>query len=111
MKISFHGAAQEVTGSCTLVETAKIKFLVDCGMFQGQEFSSHRNWDDFAFDPKTIDYVFLTHAHADHCGRLAKLYKDGFRGRVFATGATRELAKLIMLDSAGIIKEEALQHR
>ncbi|MFA5013255.1 MAG: MBL fold metallo-hydrolase [Candidatus Paceibacterota bacterium] len=101
MKISFHGAAREVTGSCILIETGKTRFLVDCGMFQGED-DYKRNSSAFSFDPRSIDFVLLTHAHVDHCGRLPKLYRDGFRGRVFTTKPTADLAKLMMLDSAKI---------
>ncbi len=111
MKISFHGACREVTGSCILIETKKVKFLVDCGMFQGESFATSRNFDDFSFDPKTIDFVLLTHAHTDHCGRLPKLYKDGFKGKIYCTGATRDLTGLMLADSARIIGQEAREHR
>jgi metallo-beta-lactamase family protein len=107
MRISFHGACREVTGSCTLIETKKTKFLVDCGMFQGEHFASSRNFDDFDFDPFKIDFVLLTHAHIDHCGRIPKLYKHGFRGKVYCTDATKDLAALMLEDSAGIIASEA----
>lgn len=110
MKISFHGAAGEVTGSCILVETAKTKFLVDCGMFQGSRFAREENFEPWAFDPKDIDFVLLTHAHVDHCGRLPKLSKDGFKGKIYCTPATRDLAEIIMLDSAKVMKEEVLRH-
>lgn len=107
MNISFHGACREVTGSCHLVETGKTKFLVDCGLFQGREFFTPKNLDKFDFNPKQIDFVLLTHAHLDHCGRLPKLYQEGFRGKIYATPATRDLAEVMLLDSARVIGEEA----
>mgnify|MGYP000907473997 CR=1 FL=1 len=110
MKISFHGAAKEVTGSCILVETKKSRFLVDCGMFQGSQFAREENFEDWPFDPSSLDFVLLTHAHVDHCGRLPKLYKDGFKGRIYSTAATRDLAEIILLDSAKVLKEEAMRH-
>ena len=107
MTISFHGACREVTGSCLLVETAKTKFLVDCGIFQGRDFSSAKNLAPFDFNPTEIDFVLLTHAHMDHCGRLPKLYKDGFRGKVYSTTATMDFAQIMLLDSAKVILQEA----
>jgi len=108
IKLSFHGACREVTGSCNLLEHEGKKFLVDCGIFQGERFSAERNLEDFHFDPKEIAYVFLTHAHVDHCGRLPKLYKDGFRGQVFCTEPTRDLTEIMLLDAARIIAHEAM---
>lgn len=108
MKISFHGACREVTGSCVLIRTKKVNFLLDCGMFQGEHYALNRNFDDFDFDPKTINFVLLSHAHIDHCGRLPKLYKDGFRGKIFSTSATRDLTKLMLTDSARIIARESI---
>lgn len=110
MKISFHGAASEVTGSCILVQTSKSTFLVDCGMFQGSRFAREENFDPWPIDPKDLDFVLLTHAHLDHCGRLPKLYQDGFVGKIYSTHATKDLAEIIMLDSAGVMKEEAMRH-
>ncbi|MGI6348112.1 MAG: MBL fold metallo-hydrolase [Patescibacteria group bacterium] len=107
MKISFHGASREVTGSCILVETRKSKFLLDCGMFQGEDYVNNRNLDDFSFAPEEINFVLLTHAHIDHCGRLPKLYKHGFSGKIYSTAATRDLAALMLEDSAKIIYSEA----
>ncbi len=107
IKLSFHGACQEVTGSCHLVETDSVKFLVDCGIFQGGDFYASRNWDEFAFDPKEIDFVILTHAHMDHAGRLPKLYKDGFRGKVYCVEPTKDFAYLMLYDSARIAQKEA----
>lgn len=109
MKISFHGACREVTGSCILVETKNSRFLLDCGMFQGEEYGLNRNYEDFAFDPKTIDFVLLSHAHIDHCGRLPKLYRDGFKGKIYCTAPTRDLTKLMLEDSAKIISYEAAE--
>jgi len=107
MKISFHGACREITGSCHLVETNKAKFLVDCGLFQGRDFFTKKNFDPFDFDPAEIDFVLLTHAHLDHCGRLPKLYEEGFHGKIFSTSATKDLAEVILLDSARVIAQEA----
>lgn len=107
MKISFHGAAKTVTGSCTLIETNGIKFLIDCGLFQGVEFATDENLKPFGFEPKEISFVLLTHAHADHCGRLPRLYKEGFAGKVYCTAPTKDLAEITFLDSAKIINEEA----
>jgi metallo-beta-lactamase family protein len=107
MKLSFHGAAGEVTGSCTLVETPSTRVLVDCGLFQGNGEAHTKNEAPFAFDPSTIDAVILTHAHIDHIGRLPKLVKEGFKGRVFATHPTRLLAKLMWQDAARVMKDEA----
>ncbi len=106
MQISFHGACQEVTGSCTLVESNDFKFLVDCGSFQGEEFSSEKNAQDFLFDPVSIDFVLLTHSHLDHCGRLVKLMKDGFGGNIYCTAPTKDLVSVILLDAAKIMAEK-----
>ncbi|MFA5021834.1 MAG: MBL fold metallo-hydrolase [Patescibacteria group bacterium] len=107
MKVSFHGACREVTGSCILVETKKSKFLVDCGIFQGKHFYSPRNLDLFSFDAKSIDFVLLTHAHLDHCGRLPKLVEEGFAGTVYSTDATADFAEIMLLDSANVILHES----
>ena len=108
IKISFHGACREVTGSCTLVEYNDHKFLVDCGAFQGEHFVLANNEEEFLFKPAEIDCLFLTHAHMDHCGRLPKLFKDGFRGKIYATAATVDLAEVMLIDAAKIIAKEAL---
>jgi len=107
MKISFHGADQDVTGSCHLLECAGKRILVDCGMYQGGRELAEENAEPFGFDPKSIDFLLLTHAHLDHCGRIPLLVKRGFMGEVITTAATVELARLIMLDSAGLQEEEA----
>lgn len=110
MRISFHGADHGVTGSCHMVECAGKRILIDCGLFQGGHELDEDNAEPFGFDPKAIDLLLLTHAHLDHCGRIPLLAKRGFRGEIITTAATRELARLVMLDSAHLQEEEA-QHR
>ena len=107
MKLSFHGADQNVTGSCHLVECAGKRILIDCGMYQGSREIKEENSAPFGFDPADIDYLLLTHAHLDHCGRIPLLAKLGFSGEIITTAATVELARLVMLDSAGLQEEEA----
>jgi len=101
MKVSFCGACREVTGSCILVETDECKFLVDCGLFQDDK-SKIKNTYRFPFNPLDIDFVLLTHAHIDHCGRLPKLCREGFCGNIYATPATINLAEQMMMDSAKV---------
>ena len=103
MKITFFGAAHEVTGSCHLVETNTKRILFDCGMFQGGDFNEGRNADDFPFDPSTVDALLLSHAHTDHSGRIPKLMKDGFSGPIYATKGTAGIAKVIWNDAYKIM--------
>ncbi|MGC9529217.1 MAG: MBL fold metallo-hydrolase RNA specificity domain-containing protein [Candidatus Bipolaricaulaceae bacterium] len=105
MDISFWGAAKTVTGSCHLVEAGKARVLLDCGLFQGHD--EGRNRQPFAFNPKEIDFVVLTHAHLDHCGQLPRLAREGFRGEVVCTPPTADLTRLILLDAAHLQEEEA----
>jgi len=107
MKISFHGADQDVTGSCHLLECAGKRVLIDCGMYQGGRELVEENSGSFGFDPADIDFLLLTHAHLDHCGRIPLLVKRGFTGEVITTSASVELARLVMLDAAGLQEEEA----
>lgn len=107
MKISFHGADQGVTGSCHMVECAGKRILVDCGMYQGGREIDEENAKPFGFDPSSVDYLLLTHAHLDHCGRIPLLVRRGFSGEIITTSATAELARLVMLDAAGLEEEEA----
>ncbi len=107
MQISFHGAAREVTGSCHLVDTGKTRFLVDCGMFQGGRFAEKKNYDNFGFNPAELDFVILTHAHLDHCGRLPKLCLERFTGPIYCTAPTRDFAEIVLRDSARLILSEA----
>lgn len=110
MKLSFHGADRGVTGSCHLVECAGRRILIDCGLYQGGRELEEENAEPFGFDPAEIDFVLLTHAHLDHCGRLPLLVKRGFRGEIVTTAATRELSRLVMVDAAHLQEEEA-SHR
>ncbi|MFC1598206.1 MBL fold metallo-hydrolase [Patescibacteria group bacterium] len=111
MKLTFLGAARQVTGSCYLLETSTQKLLIDCGMFQGGKYSEEINFAEWPFQPSEISALLLTHAHLDHCGRIPKLVKDGFKGKIIATGATARLAQLIMEDSAHILEQEAKRHK
>ena len=104
MKIEFIGATHEVTGSCTLLEVCGKKHLVDCGMEQGTDVFENV---PIPVPADTIDAVFVTHAHIDHTGMLPKLYKDGFRGSIFATEATCDLCNIMLRDSAHIQESEA----
>ena len=92
MELSFHGADRDVTGSCHRLECAGKNLLIDCGMFQGGRELEEENAAPLGFDPAALDFLLLTHAHLDHCGRLPLLVKRGFRGEIIATAATRELA-------------------
>jgi metallo-beta-lactamase family protein len=102
-----YGAAKEVTGSCHLLECGGRRVLIDCGLFQGGREQDRENAKPFGFEPASIDVLLLTHAHLDHCGRIPKLVKEGFRGRILATAATRDLARIVMLDAASLQEEDA----
>ncbi len=106
IKLSFLGAARNVTGSQCLLEANNTRLLVDCGLYQEREFRS-RNWEPFRVSPNTLDAVLLTHAHLDHCGLLPKLVRDGFRGRIYCTEATAEIVRIMLLDSAKLQQEDA----
>lgn len=107
MRITFLGAASEVTGSCFLADSGKVRFLIDCGMFQGGRDADVKNVRAFAFDLRTLAFVVLSHAHLDHSGLLPRLAVLGFRGPVYATGATVDLLGVLLLDSAHIQEKEA----
>jgi metallo-beta-lactamase family protein len=107
MKISFHGAARGVTGSCHLVTCGETRILIDCGMFQGGHELAEENEGAFGFEPADVDFLLLTHAHLDHCGRIPLLVKRGFKGEIVTTHASRDLARLVLLDSAHLHEEEA----
>lgn len=107
VRLRFLGAAQSVTGSKYLLEIDSRKILVDCGMFQGKKELRLRNWEPLPVDPATIHTVIITHAHIDHIGYLPRLVKDGFRGRILCTHATKDLMKIMLRDTAKLQEEEA----
>lgn len=107
MKVTTLGAAGQVTGSCHLLEVGGVKYLVDCGLFQGGKRTEELNWEPWAFSPSEITALFLTHAHIDHSGRIPKLVKDGFRGKIYASRPTIELCKILLLDAAHIQESHA----
>src|SRR3989338_6485100 len=107
MKITFYGGAKSVTGANYLLDSGDIKILVDCGLYQGSKYSEDFNYEKFAYNPAEINFVFLTHSHTDHVGRLPKLFKEGFRGRVIASKQTIDLASKALPDNLNIITEEA----
>jgi metallo-beta-lactamase family protein len=107
MKITFIGGAGTVTGSKTLIESNGIRILIDCGQFQGIKPLRELNWQPLPVLPSTIDFVLLTHGHLDHCGWLPRLVNQGFEGKIYCTSPTKDIAKLILLDSAKIQEEEA----
>lgn len=107
MKITFIGGAGTVTGSKTLIESNGFRILIDCGLFQGLKALRQLNWDPLPVLPSTIDYVLLTHGHLDHCGWLPRLAAEGFTGKIYCTSPTKDVARLILLDSAKIQEEEA----
>ena len=113
-KLTFYGGARSVTGANYLLENnpdAKsgqtTSLLVDCGFFQGSKISENANNKPFAYNPSKINALLVTHAHIDHIGRIPKLARDGFNGKILSTPATRELAELMLFDSLGVLKKEA----
>ncbi|MFZ1730928.1 MAG: MBL fold metallo-hydrolase [Bacteroidota bacterium] len=100
INLSFHGAARNVTGSSHLLEVNGKRILLDCGLFQGRRAEAWDKNNDFSFDPATIDVLVLSHAHIDHSGKIPMLFKHGFRGPIICTAATRDLANIMLLDSA-----------
>ncbi len=106
MKIHFFGAARTVTGSRHLIELDGLKILLDCGLFQGKRDQANKINRTFQFDPSTLDLVVLSHAHIDHSGNLPRLVRDGFRGDIICTAATRDLASIMLRDSAHIQEQD-----
>jgi metallo-beta-lactamase family protein len=109
VELSFHGGVERVTGSCFLLKAGGLKILVDCGLFQGGPECDELNYSGFAFDPKDIDCLLLTHGHLDHCGRIPLLAKRGFRGKVVTTSATADIARVVLMDTAHINEEDYAQ--
>jgi metallo-beta-lactamase family protein len=108
--IHFCGGAGAVTGSNFLLESEETHFLVDCGLAQGRHTAEEENWEPFAYDPSKIQFLFVTHAHIDHIGRIPKLVRDGFRGRIISTEATKALARPLLMDCRELLAHDARKH-
>ena len=107
LRLSFYGGAGKVTGSNFLIESSRGKVLVDCGIEQGADFAEADVYGPFPYDVKAINALVVTHAHLDHVGRIPKLVKDGFRGKIYMTPPTKDLAELILRDSVNILGQDA----
>lgn len=107
VKLNFAGGAGTATGSNFLLEVGKIKILIDCGLYQGEKLAEEENRENFPFDPRSIDFLFITHGHLDHVGRIPKLAKEGFSGTIYSTPATKDIGELVMKDSVGLLTKEA----
>ena len=105
--LGFYGGVGSVTGANFMFNTGDQTFLVDCGLVQGDRFAQQINREDFAYNPATVDALFVTHAHADHIGRIPKLVRDGFKGQIYSTAATRDLAQIMFEDALKIMRMEA----
>src|SRR3989338_3291493 len=106
MTLTFYGGAKSVTGANYLLEEGELRILIDCGLYQGSKYAEELNYEKFPYEVGTVDYVFLSHSHTDHTGRLPKLYKEGFRGQVIASNATLDLAKKALPDNFSLMKKE-----
>lgn len=105
--IGFYGGVGSVTGANFMLDTGEQAMLVDCGLVQGDKFAAQINREDFPYDPSAVDVLFVTHAHADHIGRVPKLVRDGFRGKIYSTTATRDLSQVMFDDALNIMRMEA----
>ncbi len=99
MKLTFYGGATHVTGANHLMEAGGLKILVDCGMIQGSRYNDEMNYEKFEYDPASVDYLFVTHSHVDHMGRIPKLYRDGFRGKIYLTEPTAGIIQVALPDT------------
>ena len=107
MRIHFHGATRTTTGSMYLLEVNGQRLLLECGLYQGRRDESIERNSRFPFDPKSVDAAILSHAHIDHCGNFPNLCKQGFTGNIYSTFATRDLASIMLEDSASIQEADA----
>ena len=105
--LGFYGGVGSVTGANFMLDTGKIAILVDCGLVQGDRFAMVQNAEPFVYQPSTVDYLLVTHAHADHIGRIPKLVKDGFAGVIYGTTATKELSQTMLYDALKVMEHEA----
>ncbi len=109
MQLTFYGGCGEATGSNYVLESNGTKIMVDCGLHQGGHYAESENFLPFAYNPKEIKAIFITHSHLDHIGRLPNLVKNGFAGKIYSTGATRDFAELMLIDSESLLASEALR--
>lgn len=107
IRVTFAGGAVTATGSNFIIEVGNKRIMVDCGLYQGEKFAEKENREDFTYDVKGIDALFVTHGHLDHVGRIPKLFNDGYNGPIYSTPPTRDLGELIMLDSLRLLTREA----
>ncbi len=107
MKLTFYGGAQSVTGSNYLLESGDVRVLIDCGIFQGSTEAEIKNYATFPYDPPSVTAVFISHSHADHTGRLPKLFKEGFRGTIYATPPTVEMTRVALPDNLSLMTDQA----
>jgi metallo-beta-lactamase family protein len=107
VKLNFAGGAGTATGSNFLLEVGKIKILIDCGLYQGEKIAEAENRNNFPYDPNSIDFLFITHGHLDHVGRIPKLAKEGFSGTIYSTPATKDIGELVLKDSVGLLAKES----
>ncbi len=112
MRLTFYGGVREATGANYVLESGGKKIMIDCGIHQGSHYAERENFEPFAYDPKEISAVFITHSHLDHIGRLPSLVKAGFHGTIYSTGATKDFAELMLVDSEHLLSKEAeREHR
>ncbi len=111
IKLTSYGATEEVTGSCHLLNINGYRILIDCGFFQGGQENYFKNWEELDFDPKDIDTVILTHAHLDHCGRLPILFAGKYKGNIYATRPTIELAQIVLGDNLEIMQRKTRRNK
>lgn len=109
LKLTFAGGAGSVTGANFLLESPQSKILIDCGLTQGGKIFMEKNREPFSYNPSEINVLLVTHAHIDHIGRIPKLYKDGFRGVILSTPATKSISEVMLLDSLGVLGKEAAE--
>ena len=106
-RVTFCGGTGSVTGANFLLEIDGKKILIDCGLTQGMKLADDINWDPFPYNPKEIDFLFITHAHVDHLGRVPKLIAEGFVGKIYSTEPTKAMAPIMLEDTAGILAKSA----
>jgi len=107
MKLSFYGGVGEATGANYILESGGTRIMIDCGLHQGSHYAEKQNFDPFPYDAKSVSAVFITHSHLDHIGRLPSLWRAGFRGTIYSTGATKDFAELMLIDSQHLLSMEA----